>query len=110
MVRDPYSVIAYLADKLALPKPERMLQRLSVPSSSKGKSDQATQRLLDSGTAQRSGLVEKWQRQVNVADQQRAMEILTRFQVDAYKAGEVLPAERLWIRPRASDGSLVPPE
>jgi hypothetical protein len=109
MVREPQPVIAYLADKLALPKPARMLRQLSVPSSSKGKSDQATQAVLDNNAASRAVLVEKWRNHVREADEYRAMEILPRFHLDAYRAGEVLPADSLWIKPRASRRPPVAP-
>jgi hypothetical protein len=98
LIRDPAPVVAYLADKLALPKPERMLRRLAVPSASKRKSDQETQAILDSGTTPRSMLVEKWQRRIDAAQERRVMEILERFEVDVYHAGDVLPADWVWIK------------
>jgi hypothetical protein len=100
MVLDPRPVVAYLADKLELPKPERMMDRLTVPSAVKAKSDKETQSMLESGTGRRSWLVEKWRKQVNESQERRAMEILERFQLDVYGCGDLLPADRVWIRGR----------
>ena len=98
MVLDPRPVVAYLADRLELPKPERMMDRLAVPSAVKAKSDKETQSVLESGTGTRSWLVEKWRKQVDESQERRAMEILERFQLDVYRCGDLLPADRVWIR------------
>jgi hypothetical protein len=98
MVLESEPVIAHLADKLALPAPERMMNRLGVPSSVKGKSDEATQRALEKGNRKRAWLVEKWREQVSEAEERGVMGILERFQLDAYRCGDVLPSDQLWIK------------
>jgi hypothetical protein len=93
LVLDPQPVIAQLAERLALPEPERMLSRLAVPSAVKAKSNQETQRALERGTDRR-WLVEKWRGHVSESEESRAMEILAHFQLDIYQRGELLPCWR----------------
>ena len=97
LVLDPQPVIAYLADKLALPRPERMVRRLGVPSAVKSKSDDETRQVLERETSRRNWLVEKWRTQVGEEEEARLMKMLERFEIDVYKPGDVLPAEQLWI-------------
>jgi len=99
LVLDPYPVIAYLADKLELPKPQRMFDRLIAPSGVKAKSDQETRQLLEKRDAnKRHLLVEKWRREVDRSEEIKAMKVLEQFQLDAYTFGNTLPTDRLWIR------------
>jgi hypothetical protein len=104
LVLDPRPVIDYLARKLALPKPERMMKRLAIPSAVKMKSDRETQEVLEKETERRSWLVEKWRRKIDQAEERRAMEIVKRFQLDVYRFGDALPADKLWIKPETSAG------
>lgn len=104
LVLDPRPVIEYLALKLSLPKPERMINCLAIPSASNGKSDTQTQQIVQRGVERRSVLVEKWRRKVDQAEERCAMDILKRFHLDAYKFGDVLPADWLWIGPKTSAG------
>lgn len=97
MVLEPRQVIMHLADKLELPEPGRMLERLTTPSAVKAKSDAETQQVLEDVTSRRSWLIEKWRKQVSEPEARRAMEILKRFELDVYSYGDLLPAERLWI-------------
>lgn len=100
LVLDPRPVIMHLADKLELPEPGRMLDRLTTPSGVKAKSDAETQQVLEDATNRRSWLVEKWRKQVSEQEERRVMEILKRFELDVYSYGDLLPAERLWIGSR----------
>ncbi len=99
LVLDPVPVIDLLSRTLDLPRPDRMLRRLAVPSVNvRFKSTEETRRLLTEGDpGERPYLVEKWRRKVGRADEARAMAILEAFGLDAYRAGDVLPAGRLWI-------------
>lgn len=101
MVLEPQPVIMYLVDKLELPEPGRMLERLTTPSGVKAKSDAETQQVLEDATNRRSWLVEKWRKQVSESEERRVMEILKRFDLDVYSHGDLLPAERLWIGSRS---------
>ena len=107
MVVDPGPVIAELADKLVLPAPDRMRAALTVPSVNvKIKSSRETQHLLYGTSAERRpDLVDKWRRRVDERDEARAMEIVAAFGIDAYTAGEVFPADHVWI-PSRSRGRL----
>jgi len=99
LVLDPLPVIRELADKLDLPNPERMMDRLGVPSVNvRVKSTEETRRLLNDGDAdKRPYLVEKWRKKVDERQEARAMAILDAFGLDVYRAGDVLPARRFWI-------------
>ena len=109
LVLDPEPVIVELAGRLDLPAPDRMRRQLTVPSGVKAKSDTKTRTVLEAREEDRpSWLVEKWRAHVDPADEARAMGILERFELDLYPAGDVLPAERLWIGgaiPRSKVGS-----
>ena len=99
MVLAPLPLVGYLADKLQLPLPDRMMNRLTVPSGVKAKSDKPTQDLLAEGdSTKRPWLVEKWRRKVDDAEERAAMAILERFEIDAYRFGDPLPAGWLWVR------------
>ncbi len=100
LVLDPLPAIEELARALDLPRPERMVRRLPVPSVNvRSKSTEETRRLLtEGGPGSRPYLVEKWRRTVGPRDEARAMAVLEAFGLDAYRVGDVLPAERLWLR------------
>jgi hypothetical protein len=102
LVLEPRPVIDYLASKLALPKPERMIKRLTTPSAVKPKSDRETQQLLEKENERRSWLVEKWRNKVDPTEERAAMEVLKRFHLEVYRFGDVLPVDRLWIKPITS--------
>jgi Sulfotransferase family len=99
LVLDPHPVIEHLALKLSLPKPERMMNRLAIPSSSNEKSDRETQQVLERETERRSWLIEKWRQKVDQVEERGAMDVLKRFNLDAYEFGHGLPADWLWIKP-----------
>lgn len=109
LVIDPLPVVEYLAQKLDLPDPERMVRALAVPSNVKHKSDAATQRVLESGAmGERLRLVDKWRKRVSEVEERRAIEILERFEIDLYRFGDSLPAQQAWIAPRPSAGHSTP--
>lgn len=98
LVIDPEPVIAHLAEKLELSKPERMKRRLAVPSGVKAKSSVETQRFLERKQfGRRSWLIEKWREDVDASDEAGAMSILERFDLNLYSAGEILPTDAVWI-------------
>jgi sulfotransferase family protein len=99
LVLEPHPVIQELTAKLALPNPERMQDRLGVPSVNvQFKSTLETRRLLTVGDSdKRPYLVEKWRKKVSKREEARAMRILEIFGLDVYKDGDVLPAKRVWL-------------
>lgn len=106
LVLDPDPVIQLLCRKLELPNPERMRDRLIVPSVSKVKSSSDTRQLLDTGDSdKRARLIDKWRKRVDEREEGRAMQILEVFQLDIYRAGDLLPAKWAWIAPDPSPGA-----
>lgn len=102
LVVDPAPVIDELAVKLELPAPDRIRDALTVPSVNvKIKSSEETRRLLYEATAdRRPDLVDKWRRKVDANQEARAMEIVSRFELDVYTR-DVFPADSAWISRRA---------
>jgi hypothetical protein len=98
MILDPVAVISHLADRLDLPDPTVLLDRVTIPSSSTRKSDRETQLIVKSGPSSlRRSLVDKWRARVNETEERAAMSILERFGLDIYASGDALPHERFWI-------------
>jgi len=54
LVLDPSPIVGFLAERLQLPRPDRMMKRLTVPSGVKGKSDKETQDVLEKRGASRA--------------------------------------------------------
>jgi len=108
LILDPRPVIERLAERCNLPRPERMLARLAVPSLVKRKSDEETRRALENGGTPRPWFAEKWRKQVSASDERQVMEILERFELDAYRHGDPLPAEWLWIPGGRSASTAIP--
>jgi hypothetical protein len=95
LVVDPLPALRRLSHRLELPRPERMEQRLSVPSSSTYQSDPATRERL--GNTDRSWLIDKWKESSDAAAVFRAMETLSAFGIgDLYRADSARPG-RYWI-------------
>ncbi len=99
MVLDPDPVIRELSAKLALPKPERMRERLGVPSVNvQFKSTEETRHLLMEGDQDRRPyLVQKWRTKVDAREESRVMRILDLFGLDVYRDGDVLPSSSIWL-------------
>lgn len=99
LVVDPEPVIDELAEKLALPEPERIASALTVPSVNvRIKSTEETRRLLYEGTPdRRPDLIGKWQERVDGPETSRAMRALEVFGIDVYTAGDVYPAAWAWL-------------
>ena len=96
LVLEPEPVLEALARKLELPEPHLMHTQLRSASNSTYKSDEKTQKLLDNAQ-ERHHLVNKWQSKVTQEEEERAMEILGVFGIDAYTVGDVLPHKRFWL-------------
>jgi len=97
---DPDPVVDLLCDVLDLEDPARVKANLAKPSGSTHKSDKETQKALKSGAAHQDKrfLIEKWRKKVNEAEESRLMEVLEVFEIDAYKAGSFVPADKYWIK------------
>ncbi len=106
LVLEPERAVPYLAEKLELPDREQMMSHLNQASGVLGKSDEETQRMLKEGEA-RSKLVSKWQGKVSEAEEKSAMSLLEMFELNAYRAGDTLPARHLWLG--ESEGTLAHP-
>jgi hypothetical protein len=98
LVVQPDPVLELLTDRLELKAPDRMYKQLMVASAVKKKSDASTQKLLEQGEqASRLELVRKWRKKVTPDDEARVMAMLEIFGMDAYKVGEDLPSNALWV-------------
>lgn len=100
LVVNPTPAIEFISKKLGLPKPERMLKRLPVPSRSTHQSNPDTQVLLqsDRGRKDQTRLVEKWRKEVTDEDLSRADEIVSVFGLGSvYKMASNLPGDSYWI-------------
>jgi LPS sulfotransferase NodH len=102
LVLDPATVIAHLAERLELPRPEAMMRRLREPSSSTHQSDAMSQEVLRGHQPDRGRwLVEKWRTKVSDSEEKQLMDILAAFGIDVYEAGRPLPTDRFWLSPRS---------
>lgn len=110
LVLDPASVVDRLVERLALRHPERMLSRISVPSTSTNQSDNQTRRVLSNsnGDDARRWLVDKWHTKLQQADESRLMAIVEEFGIDTYTAGSTLPKGQYWLSPRKISTARVP--
>jgi hypothetical protein len=99
LVLEPQPVVALLAKRLELPRPEAMVRRLRVPSAAAHQSDQRSQQVLQAGEGVSRGrwLVEKWRSKVEESEEKRLMAIVARFGIDAYESGNPLPTARYWV-------------
>jgi hypothetical protein len=99
LVSDPEPLVLHLARQLELPEPDRMLERLSIPSGSSRKSDNKTQQFLQAQNVpeERRWLIEKWKGKVTQEQTDQAQTILDMFQIRCYSAESVLPTEELWL-------------
>ncbi len=101
LVQDPVPVVDTLTKRLHLPKPNRILKRLSVASRSTRLSDPRTRDVLHSGqnADKKRWLLEKWRQQTSESDLDIANELLDIFELsDIYNAKEALPSDKYWIR------------
>ena len=101
LVLDPQPVVSHLVERLELTDEALILSHLTEAAGNKGKSDQKTQQLLaDQGSdrlLRKQALVEKWRAKVTPQEEEAAMSLLARFDLDAYRAGRLLPTTRYWI-------------
>jgi len=82
---DPAAVVDLLARFLRLDDPARIHEQLRVPS-----------RSTDTATRQSSAdPLDKWRHRISDEEEKGAFDILTRFGIDLYSAGESLPTRRL---------------
>ena len=97
LIIEPRPVLEILAGRLELPKPERMMHRLTTPSASTHKSDEKTKEVLKNREENNRWVVEKWREKVTEGEERRVMEILKQFDLEVYQFGNTLPANWLWV-------------
>jgi hypothetical protein len=100
LLLEPRPLVERLARELDLTDAATMLARLHRPSRTANKSDRRTAQVLEEPeSAERTRwLLERWRAKVDRDEEKRAMEILERFEIDVYAAGEALPTGRLGFR------------
>lgn len=100
LVLDPLPAIDHLSARLDLPKPDRIVKRLSVPSRSTTLSNRGTQEVLrDKRDDNRQlWLVEKWKKAVTENELAVAHDLLEAFELSkVYKVTDALPEKTYWI-------------
>jgi len=97
LVVDPVPVVDLLGDTCELSEREAMIARLPTPSETTWQSDDRTKEKFAKISAQNNWFIEKWRDRVEKKEEKQAMEILSRFDIDAYRYGSYLPSDDLWI-------------
>jgi hypothetical protein len=100
LILDPRPVIDDMSRKLDLPKPERMLAGLKVPSRSFQQSTPETQQVLrsDQDKMRQRWLVEKWQSKISTEDLKQVEDVIRSFGLDRVYGGDsALPRQEFWI-------------
>lgn len=90
LILRPREMTKLLCERLRLPKPERMLNVLRLPSRT---ASIDSRRVVQTEGPER--LVARWRERVDKAEIERMDELLTAFGVDAYTANSPYPAESL---------------
>lgn len=100
LVLDPSPIIALMALELNLPFPQKMLDRIGVPSETTWQSEERTKKVLSSilDKSQKKYLIEKWKSKISEKDEKSLMSILDVFNINVYSAGNTLPSDKYWIR------------
>ncbi len=91
LMLEPEVSVNYLSDKLELTDTDTIFDRLGNPAD---RTKLGAEVRLQASTR----LTESWRDQVSALQEQQAMEILGLFDISAYRLGDTLPAEALWLR------------
>jgi hypothetical protein len=108
MVTNRECVIKKIASFFDLLAPEKMMVRSKKASGSTVKSSEKNQNLLhavEEGDVDSRRLIEKWRRQVTPEMIEQAQHILDIFEIDIYKADELMPSEKMMLC-RDTDGFI----
>lgn len=96
---DSDTMVDHVCDRLDLDNRALIKERLGRASGSSNQSDPKTQDVLSAGRTQDGAnfLVEKWRNRVTPEQEQHLMAMLPEFGIDAYTAGDLLPAPHYWV-------------
>jgi hypothetical protein len=100
LVLDAAPAVFHMSQKLDLPKPERILRRLKIPSRSFQQSTPETQQALRSDRSQNNKrwLVEKWRSAISTDELRQASEIISSFGLGhVYSVDDAIPRSEFWI-------------
>jgi hypothetical protein len=97
LITRPHEIIANLAKTLDLDEPQKIIERVGMPSTSVLLSDKATKHFLEqtSGEDDRTYLLSKWREKVSEEEEHQVFEIMQRFGLDLYRFGHDLPVSSL---------------
>lgn len=99
LVLDPEPVINALSRGLDLEDTARIMEKISAPSGSVNQSTKETADVLASKSKpEKAWLIEKWRTQIDVVEEEKLMDILKIFDIDVYKSGSFVPAEKYWLK------------
>lgn len=111
LVLDPDNVIRQLSNRLQLAAPDKMADQLFKPSRSTALSDAKTQKILEQGSLNAQGqekgqendqarkqyLIERWRKKIDRGEEERLMDIVRQFDIDAYRFDSVRPDSKYWL-------------
>lgn len=102
LVLNPEPVIDLIAREMDLPFPQKMIDRLRVPSETTWQSDHKTKEVLNGilDKSKNKYLIERWKSKISDEEEKSLMSILDVFNINAYSAGSPLPKADFWIAPK----------
>lgn len=91
LVTDPMPVVTRLVEKLELPYPEKIVDRLRIPSAVKTQSEEEAVVLMQSNHDQRQLLTERWKTKIDEQTRVALWEIVLAFGMDIYEPDSASP-------------------
>jgi len=99
LVLDPEPVVNAMSRHLDLEDASRIIDKISAPSGSVNQSTRETAAALASKTGkEKAWLIEKWRTNFSADEEQKLMDLLPVFELDIYRAGSYVPAEKYWLK------------
>lgn len=96
LLLNPENTCRILADRLSLPRVDRMLEAINTPAANIAMSRKETLEVLNSADEQRRRItmVKKWRSKITSEEEARCFEILDLFEIDAYRPKHYVAHER----------------
>lgn len=94
---DPARIVARMVRELELPLPERIDDRLRVPSAVKKQSEKKTVELMKDQSIDRTVLIERWRDKITPEEAEQLFEIIKLFELDIYSLESSYPDSKYCI-------------